>query len=88
MIRPLASLALSASVLAAPLAAEPGLPPEEAVATALLEHPSVIAARARLEAARARAEATARGSHEFTVQGSYVRRDVNGGAAFDEYDAQ
>jgi outer membrane protein TolC len=88
MIRLLASLALSASVLAAPLAAEPGLPPEESVASALLEHPSVIAAHARLEAARARAKATAKGSYEFTVQGSYVRRDVNGGAAFDEYDAQ
>lgn len=88
MIRRLATLALSASVFAAPLAAEPGLPPEEAVAAALIEHPSVIAAHARLEAARARAEATAKGTHEFTVQGSYVRRDVNGGAAFDEFDAQ
>lgn len=88
MIRRLALTALTASLLAAPLAAEPGLPPEEAVASALLDHPSVVAAHARLEAARARAEATARGSYEFTVQGSYVRRDVNGGAAFNEYDAQ
>ncbi|MFN4020901.1 MAG: TolC family protein [Erythrobacter sp.] len=88
MIRRIAPVALAASSLAAPLAAEPGLPPEEAVATALLEHPSVIAARARLEAARARAEALRKGTHEFTVQGSYTRRDVNGGAAFDEYDAQ
>ncbi|MFL0672259.1 MAG: TolC family protein [Erythrobacter sp.] len=88
MIRHLALAALTASLLAAPLCAEPGLPPEEAVAAALLDHPSVIAARARLDAARARAEAIAKGSHEFTVQGSYARRDVNGGAAFDEYDAQ
>ena len=89
MIRRLAILALTSSLLAAaPLAAEPGLPPEESVASALLDHPSVIAAHARLEAARARAKATAKGPYEFTVQGSYVRRDVNGGAAFDEYDAQ
>jgi outer membrane protein TolC len=88
MIRHLATFALTGFVLCAPLAAEPGLPPEEAVAAALLDHPSVIAAHARLEAARARAEAIARGSYEFTLQGSYVRRDVNGGAAFDEYDAQ
>ena len=89
MIRPFVTLALTTSLLATtPLAAEPGLPPEEAVASALLEHPSVVAAHARLEAARARAEATAKGSYEFTVQGSYVRRDVNGGAAFDEFDAQ
>lgn len=88
MIRRLVTLALTTSILATPLAAEPGLPPEEAVASALLEHPSVIAARARLEAARARSEATAKGPYEFTMQGSYVRRDVNGGAAFDEYDAQ
>ena len=88
MIRPFATIAMFACVLAGPLAAEPGLPPEEAVAAALLEHPSVIAAHARLEAARARAVATAKGSYEFTAQGSYTRRDVNGGAAFDEYDAQ
>ena len=88
MIRRLVTLALTTSILATPLAAEPGLPPEEAVASALLEHPSVIAAHARLDAARARSEATAKGPYEFTMQGSYVRRDVNGGAAFNEYDAQ
>lgn len=88
MIRRLFFASLAGCVLAAPLAAEPGLPPEEAVASALLDHPSVTAAHARLEAARARAEAIRKGSHELTVQGSYTRRDVNGGAAFDEYDAQ
>jgi outer membrane protein TolC len=88
MIRRLIRAVPLACLIAAPLAAEPGLPPEEAVASALLDHPSVVAAHARLEAARARAEATAKGAHEFTVQGSYVRRDVNGGAAFDEFDAQ
>lgn len=88
MIRRLVQLALPACLLAAPLAAEPGLPPEEAVAQALQDHPSVTAAHARLEAARARSEGIRKGNAELTVQGSYVRRDVNGGAAFDEYDAQ
>jgi outer membrane protein TolC len=88
MIRRLICAGAAACLLAAPLAAEPGLPPEEAVAAALAEHPSVIAARASLEAARARAEAIRKGSYEFAVQGSYTRRDVNGGAAFNEYDAQ
>lgn len=88
MIRRLAPVALTAALFAAPLAAEPGLPPEDAVASALIDHPSVTAARARLEAARARAEAMRKGSYEFTVQGSYVRRDVTGGAIFDEFDTQ
>jgi cobalt-zinc-cadmium efflux system outer membrane protein len=88
MIRRLACAAVTASLLMTPLAAEPGLPPEEAVAAALMEHPSFTAAHARLEAARARADGVRKGSYEFTVQGSYVRRDVNGGAAFNEYDAQ
>jgi len=88
MIRRLIFTAPLACLFAAPLAAEPGLPPAEAVERALDEHPSVTAAYARLEAARARADGLSRGNYEFTVQGSYTRRDVNGGAAFDEYDTQ
>lgn len=88
MIRRLVYASLPMCLIAGPLAAEPGLPPSEAVARALQDHPSVTAAHARLEAARARAEGIRKGSAEFTVQGSYVRRDVSGGAAFDEYDAQ
>jgi outer membrane protein TolC len=88
MIRRLICAGAAACLLAAPLAAEPGLPPEEAVAAALVEHPSVIAARARLEAARARAEAIGKGSYEFAMQGSYTRREVSGGAGFDEYDIE
>ncbi len=88
MIRRLICAAPLAFVLAGPVAADPGLPPVDAVTQALDEHPSVTAARARLEAARARADGLRKGPHEFTVQGSYTRRDVNGGAAFDEYDAQ
>ncbi len=88
MIRRLICAAPLAFVLAGPVAADPGLPPVDAVTQALDEHPSVTAARARLEAACARADGLRKGPHEFTVQGSYTRRDVNGGAAFDEYDAQ
>ena len=88
MIRHLLPATLLALLLAVPLAADPGLPPAENVQRALDEHPSVIAAHARLEAAQARADALRKGSAEFTVQGSYTRRDVSGGNQFDEYDAQ
>ena len=71
-----------------PLMAEPGLPPEASVEQALEEHPEVNAARARLEAAQARAKGLARGPYEFTVQGTYQRRNVRSGGEFDEYDAQ
>lgn len=71
----------------APLLAEPGLPPEAAVEQALEEHPEVNAARARLDAARARARGLARGPYEVTVQGTYQRRNVRSGGEFDEYDA-
>lgn len=88
MIRTAFLIAPLACLLAVPLAADPGLPPVETVQRALDEHPSVIAAHARLEAAQARADALSKGSAEFTVQGSYTRRDVSGGNQFDEYDAQ
>jgi|AutmiccommunBRH9_1029481.scaffolds.fasta_scaffold00120_12 outer membrane protein TolC len=88
MIRTAYLFAPLACLIAVPLAAEPGLPPAEVVTRALDEHPSVIAAHARLEAARARAEGLRKGTHEFTVQGSYTRRDVSGGNQFNEYDAQ
>ncbi len=88
MIRTVFLIAPLASLLAVPLPPNPGLPPVETVQRALDEHPSVIAAHARLEAAQARADALRKGSAEFTVQGSYTRRDVSGGNQFDEYDAQ
>jgi outer membrane protein TolC len=72
----------------APAHAEPGLPSEASVEQALSEHPEVNAARARLEAARARARGLARGPYEVTVQGTYQRRNVRSGGEFDEYDAQ
>jgi len=74
--------------LAAPLSAEPGLPDDAAIGRALDEHPSVPAARARTEAARARANGLRAGPHEFTFSGSYIRRSVDREGKFDEYDAQ
>ncbi len=81
MIRRLMCASSFACLLAAPLAAEPGLPPEEAVAAALMEHPSVTAAHARLEAARARAEGIRKGSYEFSRPGQLhpPRRKRRGG---------
>lgn len=89
MIRAMILIAPLACAVCAPLAAEePGLPAPETVARALAEHPSVIAAFARLEAARARADGLRTGAHEFTLQTSYNRRAVTGGNEFSEYDAQ
>ena len=81
-------LPLLALAAAAPLAAETGLPDEAAVARALDEHPSVMAAQARLEAAEARATGLRKGPHEFTFTGTYIRRTVDREGDFDEYDAQ
>ena len=64
-----------------------GLPDEASVQTALDDHPSVMAARARVEAARADARALKSGPHEVTVTGSYVRRDVDNEGRFNEFDA-
>jgi outer membrane protein, heavy metal efflux system len=73
--------------LASPLLAEPGLPDEAAVATALSDHPSVIAALARVDAARADAAARAVGPHELTFAGSYNRRTIAREGDFNEFDA-
>lgn len=66
---------------------EAGLPDEAAVQTALDDHPSVMAARARVEAARANAQALKSGPHEVTVSGSYTRRDVDLEGRYNEFDA-
>lgn len=78
----IALLALPASALA-----QAGLPDAAQVAAALDAHPSVQAAQARTDAARAEADALARGPHEFTFSGSYIRRSVDREGRFDEYDA-
>lgn len=73
---------------AQPALAEPGLPDDAMVASALDDHPSVVAARARLKAAQAESRALRKGPHELTFSGSYIRRSVDLEGKFDEYDAQ
>jgi hypothetical protein len=72
---------------------EAGLPAKADVLRALDAHPSVEAADARTNAARADATALARGPHEFTLTTSYLSRTVNdtsgiGNGRFDEFEAQ
>ena len=88
-IRPPFYLALFAIFIAAPAHAqlEEGLPDEAAVQGALDNHPSVQAALARVEAARAEAQALSTGTHEVTVSGSYTRRDVDFEGSYNEFDA-
>lgn len=76
------------AMLAAPALAEPGLPDDASISGALDRHPSVIAARARVEAARADAHARAKGPHEWTLSGIYSRRTIDKEGTFDEFDAQ
>jgi outer membrane protein TolC len=80
---------VSAMLLAlpAPLFAQSALPPEPAVQEALNSHPSVLAASARVDAAKAEARALRAGTHEFIVSGSYIRRAVEREGSYDEYDA-
>ncbi|WP_225009006.1 TolC family protein [Novosphingobium percolationis] len=80
---------LAAMLALLPVAAQaaPSLPPEGAVVAVLDNAPSVAAARARLGAAQAGATMLAKGTHEVTVMGSYVTRDVTGERRFDEFDA-
>ncbi|MBT0667494.1 TolC family protein [Novosphingobium profundi] len=91
---------LAAALLVAPLAMagtsplraqtvpDPGLPTTAQVKAALDAHPSVQAAQARTEAARAQARALSSGSQEVTFSGSYVNRSVAREGDFDEFDAQ
>jgi cobalt-zinc-cadmium efflux system outer membrane protein len=83
-----ALLMLLAAPVGAALAAEPGLPPEALVAEALDTHPSVLAARARVGAARANARGLAAGSQEVVAQATVQRRDVRGVGLLEEYDLQ
>lgn len=81
----LAAIALVA--IPAGASAQTALPAPAEVSAALDAHPSVQAAEARTSAARAEADALARGPHEFTFTGSYVSRSVDREGRFDEYDA-
>lgn len=80
--------ALPLLMLSAPLAAEPGLPDTAAVKGVLDGHPSVVAARHKVEAAMADARARAKGPHEFTLSGGYDRRRIDLEGEFDEYSAE
>lgn len=62
------------------------LPPVEKINEALDNHPSVAAALARVEAARARGDMLRKGPHEVTVSGGYIRRTVDREGGFDEFD--
>lgn len=84
-MKPLAAFFL---LIAAPAFAEPGLPPEAAVAEALDNHPSVLAAHARIGEARADARIMNVGPEEVVVQGTVQRRDVRGAGLVPEYDLQ
>ena len=84
----LSILLVSFALSSTPLLAEPGLPDEALVHAALSDHPSVVAARAKLDAARADARVRSKGPHEILFTGNYLRRSVDTEGAFDEYDAQ
>lgn len=76
-----------ALMLAAPAAAQTALPDAAAVQAALDSHPTVVAAKARVTAARANARALAAGPHEFVASATFQQRRVDGGGEFAEYDA-
>lgn len=85
----IARLALAAALLAcaAPTVAQPGLPPEPQVREALDQHPSVLAAMAMVQAARADSEALLYGPHEFSINTSMMRRTVDRDRSYAEFDA-
>ena len=84
----MAGFALLAPALAPGLArAEPGLPDSAAVVAALDAHPAVIAAEARVDAARAEARSLARGTHEFTLNTGFAQRSIDREGRYDEYEA-
>lgn len=83
-------LALAMLLMLAPTALHAqraDLPPVEKVNEALDNHPTVMAAAARVEAARARGDMLRRGTHEATIAGSYIRRSVDREGGYDEFDA-
>jgi outer membrane protein, heavy metal efflux system len=80
-------LALLLTAAAMPAKAEPNLPPDALVREALEAHPSVQAARLRIEVAKADERGLKVGPHEFVATGSYISRSVDREGRFDEYDA-
>lgn len=78
---------LAIVLLASTASAEPGLPPAEHVQKVLDEHPMVLAAKARTDAARFNAQALRSGPNEFTLTTTAVRRSVELEGRYGEYDA-
>ncbi len=62
-------------------------PPDEMIGEILNDHPMVLEAQANMQAADADARRLRAGDHEFTVEGGYVRRDVNPGPVYNEWNA-
>jgi len=85
--RLLAIALLTCLAPAAARAQRADLPAIENVNEALDNHPAVAAALARVQAARAARDMLARGTHEVTVTGSYMRRSVDREGAYAEFDA-
>ncbi len=81
------SLALILPAHAQQLDVRPDLPPSALVTAALDEHPSVLAAGARVTAAQAQAGALSKGPQEITVTGSALRRSVDREGSYQEFDA-
>jgi len=80
-------LALLLAGIALPAHAQSGdLPPTDLVERALDTQPSVAAAMARVDAARAEGDALRRGSHEVTAQGTVSRRTVEREGDYAEFD--
>jgi outer membrane protein TolC len=67
--------------------AQPGLPADPQVQIALDEHPMVLAAKARVEVARADGRALRAGTQEFSLTTSVMQRSVDREGRFTEFDA-
>lgn len=67
--------------------AQPGLPDDPQVQLALDEHPMVLAAKARVDVARADGRALRAGTQEFSVTTSVMQRSVDREGRFAEFDA-
>jgi hypothetical protein len=88
---------IAALLLAAPAGAaaqgtpaldlRPDLPPPAAVSEALDSYPGVLSGAAKVDAARAQAGALARGTQEFSVSATALRRSVDREGDFAEFDA-
>jgi outer membrane protein TolC len=86
MHKRIATLTLGLLLAAGTARAEPALPPEPAVNAALDAFPGVEAARARITAAQAAGTMLRIGSHEVTLGGSFMSRDVRLERRYDEFD--